>query len=104
MKLEQTRDGKKLVIKIEGELTAVTAPELNELIESVIYDTDNLVFDIHDMKYTSSAGLRIFMKAQRRMNDKKGNMEVVGANEITMEIFKETGFIHLMNIVGAENQ
>ena len=102
MKLEQIRNGKKLVIKIEGELTAITAPELNEMVESVIDDTDNLVFDIYDMKYTSSAGLRVFMKAQKRMNNKAGYMEVVGANDITMEIFEDTGFVNLMNIVAAE--
>ncbi len=98
MKLEKITDGKKLVIKIEGEITAVNAPELNELVDSVIDDTDNLIFDVSDMDYTSSAGLRVFLKALQIMDEKDGYTEVVGANDVVMEIFEETGFVNFLNI------
>jgi anti-sigma B factor antagonist len=100
--LKKIEDGKKLIIKIEGEITAVNAPELSEIVDSVIDNTDNLIFDVSDMEYSSSAGLRIFLKALQIMDEKDGDTKVIGANDMVMEIFEETGFINFLNIEAAD--
>lgn len=93
MKLEQERNGNSLLIKIEGKVTAITAEELKKTIESSVDDdVDTLIFDISDMEYTSSAGLRVLLMAQDMMDDRNGSMEVVGASEMVMDTFRETGF------------
>ena len=50
------------------------------------------------MEYTSSAGLRVLLGAQKVMDEKDGSMLVRGANELVMEIFEETGFTNILDI------
>lgn len=98
MEIKQTREGSKLTIAIEGEITAVTAPEVEAVLGSNLKDVDELVFDLSDLKYTSSAGLRAFLGAQQDMDEKDGKMTVHGASEFVMEIFAETGFDKIFDI------
>ena len=98
MKLEQKREGRKLTISIEGVLNTNTAPELDAILGDNLADTDELIFDISRMDYTSSAGLRVFLGAQQYMDEKDGDMRLRGANDMVMEIFEETGFDKLMNV------
>ncbi len=98
MELIQKRDGGRLTIAIEGELNALTAPELEAILGDHLADVDELVFDLSKLKYTSSAGLRAFLSAQQLMDEKDADMVVRGAGEFVMEIFEETGFDNLLNI------
>ena len=98
MELIQKRDGGRLTIAIEGELNALTAPDLEAILGDHLADVDELVFDLSKLKYTSSAGLRAFLSAQQLMDEKDADMVVRGAGEFVMEIFEETGFDNLLNI------
>ena len=102
MKLDTEKNGRKLVIRIEGELNAITAPELKDVVEGAIDDVDEIVFDLSGMGYTSSAGLRVFLMAQQIMDDKGGKITVIGVNETVMDIFNETGFVTFLDISTAE--
>ncbi|MCR5399283.1 MAG: STAS domain-containing protein [Lachnospiraceae bacterium] len=96
MTATKQQDGNKLTIYIEGKLNAVTSPEL----ESVIGDlagTEELIFDLKDLIYISSAGLRVLLTAQKIMDD-QGRMVVRNANKDVMDIFKETGFLKIFEI------
>ena len=103
MKVEQERNGGKLTLKIEGEINAATAPELKkELDSSFDDDVTELVFDITDVPYISSAGLRVLLESQNKIDEREGRMEVRGVNEMIMEILKLTGFTSFLNITPAE--
>ena len=49
------------------------------------------------MPYTSSAGLRVLLKAQKLM-DAQGSMKVTGVQDDVMEIFDMTGFSDILTI------
>lgn len=53
--------------------------------------------DLVDLEYLSSAGLRVFLTAQKIMN-KQGEMIVRNANETISEIFEVTGFSDILTI------
>ncbi|MFR1477551.1 MAG: STAS domain-containing protein [Hydrogeniiclostridium mannosilyticum] len=50
-----------------------------------------------DLVYLSSAGLRVILAAQKRMN-KQGSMKVCHVNETIMEVFEVTGFSDILTI------
>ena len=103
MKVEKERNGGKLTLKIEGEVNAITAPKLKKALDdSFDGDVTELVFDITDVPYISSAGLRILLELQNTMDDREGSMEVRGVNKAIMEILKVTGFTSFLNITPAE--
>ncbi len=97
MKIDLMKDGKKLTILLEGRLDSFTAPELDAVIDKELNDVDELVLDLENLEYISSAGLRVVLKAQKVMG--AGQMTVVHVNEVIMEVFDITGFVDILTIV-----
>ena len=97
MTINKTQEGTKLEIALEGRLDTMTAPSLEEEIKNSIEGITELVFDLKDLAYVSSTGLRVLLSAQKTMN-KQGSMTIRNANEEVLEIFEVTGFIDILNI------
>ena len=86
-----------MTFTLEGRLDTTTAPELDNEIKGKLDGIETLVFDVKDLDYISSAGLRIFLSAQKTMN-KQGKMIVRGVNEVVREVFDVTGFSDILTI------
>jgi anti-sigma B factor antagonist len=97
MTISQNKEGSKLTITLEGRLDTTTAPELETELKTALDGVTELVFDIKDLAYISSAGLRVLLSAQKVMN-KQGSMVIRGASEEVMEIFDVTGFVDILTI------
>ena len=97
MTIEIKKNAEETVIEIVGRLDTITAPALDKTINEDIEDTKNLVLDIKGVEYISSAGLRVFLGAQKRMQ-KIGTMKVVNVCEEVMEVFEMTGFADILVI------
>ena len=91
-------ENQKATLALKGKLVTTTAPELDKTINEIISDIKELVFDFADLKYISSAGLRVLLSAQKLMNS-KGEMKVCNVCEGVMEIFEVTGFSDILTIV-----
>ena len=85
------------VFKLEGRLDTVTAPELENAINNEGEALENLVLDFGGINYISSAGLRVLLGAQKKMQ-KIGSMKVVNVCEGVMEVFEMTGFADILVI------
>jgi len=97
MKIEIKKNAEETIIKIVGRLDTTTAPALDKTINEDIGDAKNLVLDVKDMEYISSAGLRVFLGAQKKMQ-KIGSMKVINVCEDVMEVFEMTGFADILVI------
>ena len=97
MTIEIKKNQEETIIKIVGRLDTVTAPALDKTINEDISDTQNLVLDVKGMEYISSAGLRVLLGAQKKMQ-KNGSMKVVGVCDEVMEVFEMTGFADILVI------
>ena len=86
-----------LVISVVGRLDTVTAPELEAFLLDNLNGVKTLIFNLKDMEYTSSAGLRIFLKAQKLMNN-QGEMIIENVQGDVMEVFEMTGFSDFLTI------
>lgn len=85
------------VLKIEGRLDTVTAPQLEAEINALSADVKSLVMDLEKLEYVSSAGLRVILSAQKKMS-KLGGMKLVSVCEAVMEVFEITGFADILTI------
>lgn len=85
------------VLKIEGRLDTTTAPELEKTINGEGDALKNLVLDFAGVDYISSAGLRVLLSAQKKMNA-QGSMALVNVSEAVMDIFEMTGFAEILEI------
>ena len=97
MNIVKNIENGKVVLAIGGRLDTTTAPELEKELENLLSEVKELVFDMSELEYISSAGLRVLLKAQKIMNV-QGNMKVTHVNESIMEVFEITGFIDILTI------
>ena len=87
----------KVIMKIEGRLDTITAPQLQNQINLLSSDVKELVLDMEKLEYVSSAGLRVILLAQKKMT-KLGVLKLVSVCETIMEVFEITGFADILNI------
>ena len=97
MTIEIKKNQEETVIEIVGRLDTITAPALEKTINEDIGETKNLVLDVKGMEYISSAGLRVLLGAQKKMQ-KIGSMKVINVCESVMEVFEMTGFADILVI------
>ena len=95
LRIEKTRDGKTLTIALDGKLDTSTAPQLEKELD--LTDTEKLIFELKDLAYISSAGLRILLAALKTMNG-QGGMTVRHVSPEVAEIFEVTGFHEILTI------
>ena len=68
MKIEKIRNSSELTLAVEGRIDAKTAPELESVLDEALDGVTGLTFDLKQVTYISSAGLRVFLKVQKQMN------------------------------------
>ena len=97
MTIEKTTENEKVTLTASGRLDTTTAPELEAALDEVLENTKELIFNLENLEYISSAGLRVILKAQKSMNT-KGSMKLTGVNDSIMEVFDITGFLDILTI------
>ena len=97
MTIEIKTSAETTVLEIVGRLDTTTAPTLDRTICENIPDAKHLVLDLKGLEYISSAGLRVLLAAQKRMQ-KIGSMKVINVCESVMEVFEMTGFADILVI------
>lgn len=97
MTITKKSEGKKLTLALEGRLDTGTSPQLEAELKSSIDGVEELVLDLTDLAYMSSAGLRVLLAAQKVMN-RQGKMTVTHVNDTISEIFEITGFDEILTI------
>ena len=97
MTIEKKINGVAVTLIVSGRLDTQTAPELENELDSILSGLKELTFDMTNLEYVSSAGLRVILKAQKVMNA-QGSMKLTGVNDSIMEVFDITGFLDILTI------
>ena len=97
MTIEKKLSNDSATFIISGRLDTQTAPELENELDSILSGLKELIFDMTNLEYVSSAGLRVILKAQKAMNT-QGSMKLTGVNDSIMEVFDITGFLDILTI------
>ena len=92
-----TRDGTTLTVALEGRLDTVSAPELENGLKPALDGISLLVFDLRNLTYISSAGLRILLSARKAM-EQQGRMSVRHVRPEVMKILEVIGFVKILDI------
>ena len=97
MTLEIMKNADEAAIEVAGRLDTTTAPMLDKMINENMSDVKHLTLDLKGLEYISSAGLRVLLNAQKKMQ-KIGSMKVLNVCADIMEIFEMTGFVDILVI------
>ena len=97
MELEKKYEGTKLTIAVKGKLDSESAPRLTAELASSLGGITELVLDMSELTYISSAGLRTLLTAQKQMN-RQGRMVLRGVRDSIRDVFRITGFLELLTV------
>ena len=78
-----------VTVKLAGSLDTATAPDLERQLAPVLSGlTKDLVFDLAQLKFISSAGLRIFSMARKQLKERGGQASFVNLQPQIKEVFE----------------
>ena len=95
IKIDKSVDGRCLKIALTGELDAITAPELDREVQD-LDGFDEVVLDLANLAYTSSAGLRVILGLKRRLAGRPLKLENIGVE--VREVLDMTGSSKLLGL------
>jgi len=88
------------VVSINGEINSVTSPELNRYFQKQLLEQKNLIADVSNVDFMSSAGLRVLLltlKASRRIG---GDLRLVNVHENVYKVLEISGFTRILRVFG----
>ncbi len=97
LNIKSEKNGSEMTITLGGRLDTNTSPQLEELVDTSLDGVEKLVFDMADLEYISSAGLRVLLAALQIMED-QGEMVLRNVCEEIMDVLEITGFIEDLTI------
>ena len=95
--IDKITEEKKITAKVNGALTTDTSPVLLGELESDLANIDELVLDLKNMPYTSSAGVRMILLLLQTM-ETHGTMKLINVNEDVRELLDTIGFLSLLTV------
>lgn len=98
LKLTTKKEGASITVALDGELNNQTAPDLKNLLERSIIETDNLCLDFEKCDFVSSAGLRVLLNTFKSLKAKKGTMKFLNIGPSFSEVLNITGLDAVFNI------
>jgi len=99
MKVVATKDGRLLILTLEGRVDAFAAKNLQDTIEQQMTpDTAAVVFDLKGVSYISSAGLRIIMAVSKRMRRDEGSVALCHVGRFCRDVMDTAGFLPFLPV------
>ena len=94
--MKSTYEDSILTIYPEGNIDTANAEQVGKQIEEIrsLHPTGQLVLDLDELKYISSAGLRQILKLKKKEKD----LKLINCSSEIYEIFEMTGFTEMMDI------
>ena len=99
MIITKTVNGRNITLAMAGRLDTITSNLLSTELDNLFAEgIDHLVLDFASLDYMSSAGLRVIINAQKKINNMGAKMELTGVTESIKTIFDITGFSKILKI------
>lgn len=97
MTIERINEGEKTTLKIKGKVDSSNAADFEAVVNGIGSEVKELVLDCDELAYTSSAGLRVVLQAQKKMKE-QGKMKLINVSNEVMEILDITGFSDILTV------
>ena len=83
------QDAGAVTVKLAGSLDTATAPELERQLTPVLAGSvTDIVFDLAQLKFISSAGLRVFSSTRKTLKARSGQASFVNMQPQIQEVFE----------------
>lgn len=91
MEITETTEGSKTVAVLDGRLDTATAAQTETALLALL-EKGGVIADLANVRYVSSAGLRVLLKAAKQAKTAGASFSVVGLQPPVREVFEISGF------------
>lgn len=94
-----------LIVSAKGRIDAVTAPDFEKILsEKIAAGESNLIVNLSELEYISSAGLRSILAIAKVLKAKGGKMIFACLKGTVKDVFKISGFGSIFQIYETEEE
>lgn len=105
MNITESRQGKAMVVGVDGRLDGPGARELEERLVALIGGGErSLVIDMTGLDYINSAGLRVLLVAAKKLKPEDGRIVLCAMRDTIREVFEISGFASIFQIFPSRDQ
>ena len=105
MEIAEERKGDISILQVAGKLDASTSKELEDRVLALVASGRNkLVVDLSRLDYISSAGLRVFLLAAKRMEATSGRLVLSSLNPAVKQVFDIAGFSSYLTLAASTDE
>jgi anti-sigma B factor antagonist len=102
MKLKRSDEGSATVLEVVGRLDAATSDTLLATLQEIIAEAPSqVVLDLREMDYVSSAGLRVLLIAAKQVRNRPTRLTLCALRPNVAEVFEISGLTGLFAITAA---
>ncbi|GHU47579.1 anti-sigma factor antagonist [Clostridia bacterium] len=92
------REQDAVILQISGRVDGVGSKALDIELKDLTEAENILILDFEEVKYVSSAGLRVLLNAYKVLSKKDGKISFINVSEAIREVFEMTGFVEFLNL------
>ena len=103
MKIETRKFGDVLVIEMSGRLDSRSSGEAGDRIVHIVQGDDRqILLNLQNVDYVSSAGLRIILLGSKLLQGKQGELKICCVEEAVKRVLETSGFDSLIRMYNTE--
>jgi anti-anti-sigma factor len=103
MEITSGTDGDLVQFRVAGNLDSATSPSLTQAVTVAMEaGARRLIFDMRDVRYVSSAGLRVILIAAKEAQSASGGVVVFGLQANVARVFAISGFDKVVTIAASD--
>jgi anti-anti-sigma factor len=104
MEITERKTADVVTLGLSGKMDAATAKTFEEKLLSQIQSGERrFVINLAQLDYISSAGLRVFLLAAKRLNSADGKIVLCSLQAPVSEVFEISGFSSIFSIYGSHD-
>jgi len=99
MDITESTQNSVTVLSLSGRLDGASSPSLEQKIDALVAaDATKVVFDCAALSYASSAGLRVFLSAAKKLKSSGGGAAFAALTPAVTEVFELSGFNQVLSV------
>lgn len=99
MEIIESTSNQATVLTLTGRLDGLASPALEKKVDALIASgTKTVVFDCAQLLYISSAGLRVFLTAAKKLKASGGRAIYAALSPAVHEVFELSGFLTVLDV------
>jgi anti-anti-sigma factor len=99
MEIIKKKEDEVLIVSVNGRLDAVSSPDFDKEISQLMDAGElTLVFDLNELQYISSAGLRSFLMIAKKIKSTSGKIALASLQDIVKQVFEVSGFNQILPV------